>query len=68
MAVMSVSSTRRKEHLSNRRLRGVRARVDAFASGRMQHAVAEAERVRGLGRRPSESDEPQIAPKHPASN
>jgi hypothetical protein len=56
MAVMCVNTTRgNEEQLGNRMLRGFRARVDAFASGRMQHAVAEAERVRGLGRRPSES-------------
>ena len=62
MAVISVNTTRgNEEQLGNRTLRGFRAKVGAFANGRMQHAVTEVERVRELLRRLSENSNARAA-------
>lgn len=54
MAVMTGNTPRGNiEQLSNRMLRGFRAKADAFVSGRIQHAVAEAACVERL--RPPQS-------------
>ncbi len=56
MAVMTGNTPRGNiEQLSNRILRGFRAKADAFVSGRIQHAVSEAARVGRLQHHQSES-------------
>jgi hypothetical protein len=56
MVVMTGNTTGGdEEQLHNRMLRGFRAKVDAFVSSRLQHAISEAARLRGFRRRESGS-------------